>query len=395
LPPELVPSGDAFMVVMLPDTQIYARSYPETFESQLKWIAEHAAAYRIVFVSHVGDIVHNGNIQSQWDVARGAYDWLEDIDMPHGFSIGSHDNTHNSRGFDHPFDSSCSRLSDLDCDAIDYKAHFGADRYEGRSWFGGTSPSGLSSYQRVEVDGLSLLFLHLLHDTPEAEVEWAGEVLDANPGTLAHLTTHRYLFDYRLTGALPAPLGLIPSGRFNEAIYTLGGQELIYNTALTAPELWSQFIRVHPNIWGVHCGHVDAEFHQRATNIAGLPVYEVLIDYQSMDNGGGGWLRLLTFKPSENLVEAVTFSTLTGEVRSNGDGFDHSINILDDYKEEAIDTLEQFGITRQEIDAYIAQLRLEGTQERMDYFESLYAQGARDSQFTMEVDFQAYIRASQ
>jgi hypothetical protein len=46
---------------------------------------------------------------------------------------------------------------------------------------------------------MDLLFLHLAHDTPRAEVDWAHEVLDANPGTLAHVTTHRYLFDYRLT----------------------------------------------------------------------------------------------------------------------------------------------------------------------------------------------------
>ena len=61
---------------------------------------------------------------------------------------------------------------------------------------------------------------------PRDEVDWAHGVLDAHPGTLAHLTTHRHLFDYRLTEALPAPLDLLPAGRFNSATYLLGDQGL-------------------------------------------------------------------------------------------------------------------------------------------------------------------------
>jgi len=391
-PPELEPGEDGFMVVVLPDTQIYAQSYPETFDSQLRWVAEHAEEYRIVFVTHVGDIVQTGSVDQEWEVARAAYDWLEDIDMPHGFSIASHDT--NPGPTDVPYDSSCSRGGTLDCDAIQFKRRFGADRYEGRSWYGGTSASGLSSYQLVSAGGLDLLFLHLPQDTPRAELEWAGEVLDAHPGTLAQLNTHRYLFDYRLTEWLPAPLNILLSGRFTDLTYTLGSQELIYTDGVPAELLFFRFIREHPNIWAVTCGHVDAEFRQQSLNAAGLPIYEMLADFQDTADGGGGWLRLLVFRPSRNEVEVVTLSTLTGEIRQNGDGFDHSVQILRSYREAYGAELSSFGLDDEVVDALLESVSVPGA-DRDEYYESLYGSGARDSRFLLPVDFAAYIEASQ
>ena len=119
-------------------------------------------------------------------------------------------------------------------------------------------------------------------------------------------------------------------------------------------------VAAHPNVWGVHCGHVDGEFRQISRNVAGLPVHEVLIDYQNMADGGGGWLRLLRFKPSEDEVEAITFSTLTGEVRADGDGFEHAIMILGDYKDRAADALEEFGLTEEDLDELLRQVQMEG-----------------------------------
>ena len=80
LPVDFVPVGDEFLVVLLPDTQIYARDFPASLELQLLWVAERAEQYRIVFVSHVGDVVHNASEQVEWDVARAAYSQLDDID---------------------------------------------------------------------------------------------------------------------------------------------------------------------------------------------------------------------------------------------------------------------------------------------------------------------------
>lgn len=389
LPDALVPSGDEFMVVVIPDTQIYAQRFPETFDRHMRWIADHADAYRIVFVSHVGDVVQTASATNEWTVARAAYDWIDEADIPHGFSIGGHD-TSVRDGRD--FDSSCSPFPHIDCNSVDFIEHFGPARYADRDWFGGASPSGLSTYQRVAVDERELLFLHLPQDTPAAEVEWAGEVLDANPGAIAHLTTHRYLFDYRLTEELPSPLSLLTAGRFTPLTYTLGGQSLMYLDGLEADVLFRRLVKQHPNIWGVHCGHVDAEFRQQSVNDAGLPVHEVLVDFQDMADGGGGWLRLLRFRPSDRELDVITFSTETGELRRDGDGFEHSLEIVEYYRNAYGDDLRSFGLDDEELDQLLVDVATPGEfQDR--YIESLYGEGQRDSLFTVELDLDAYADA--
>ena len=391
LPAEWVPGEGEFMVVVLPDTQIYAERFPETFESQLRWIADRAQEYRIAFVSHVGDIVQTASEEREWRVARATFDWLDDIDMPYGFSVAGHDV---SGSWPEPWDSSCSPFPQTDCDIRDFRRHFGAERYTDRPWFGGASPSGMSSYQVIEAEGLALLFLHLPQDTPAEEVAWAGEVLDAHPDRLVHLTTHRYLMDYRLTSALPGPLALVRAGRFSGLTYELGNQILMYHTGLPAQTLFRSFIATHPNIFMVHCGHVDAEFRQVSRNRAGLPVHEILVDYQDMADGGGGWLRLLRFRPADDQIDVISFSTLTGAVRANGEGFDHSIDILRSYRDLAGPELERFGVDPDEADRLIEEVSTEGSPLREQYFQSLYGRGERDSVFTLDVSFQAYLDAA-
>ena len=387
LPREYRPRGREFMVVVLPDTQIYAEFHPETFESQLRWIAEHADEYRIVFVTHVGDIVESANQEAEWDVARAAYEYLDDLDIPHGLTLGGHDFTPDSNGFSHEYDSSCSASTSVDCDAVGFMTRFGPERYEGRAWYSGASPTGRSSYQTVEVEGLKLLFLHLLQDPPPVEVEWANAVLDANPDALAHVTTHRYMYDYRLTRTLPFPLYALPGGRFPSLLY----DGIYYTDGLQADQIFEEVIAIHPNVWAVHCGHVDAEFRQTSQNEAGLPVYENLVDFQDMADGGGGWLRLLRFKPDEDQVEAITFSTLTGMVRGNGAGFEHSLGILEAYKSAAAEELVDFGVTEEDLDAVLARLMSEDDPLREHYRSTLYDSGQRDSHYVMDVDFAAYV----
>ena len=391
LPDDFAPTGDEFLVVVLPDTQIYARDYPLSFEAQLRWIVENAERYKIVFVSHVGDVVHNASEQVEWDAARAAYSQLDEIDLPHGFAIGGHDTS--STLYSEPIDSSCSPFSTTDCSSADYLANFGPQHYQDRSWFGGASPSGRSSYQLIQAGGMELLFLHLLQDTPEAELNWADGVLSAHPSVLAHVTTHRYLYDYRLTDFLPAPLNLLPGGRFSSITYDLGDQHLLFDTGLEASEFFARLIAPHPSVWAVHCGHVDGELRQQAVNEAGLPVHEILIDFQEMADGGGGWLRLLKFKPSSNQVESLTFSTTSFHARGNGDGFEHSLSLLRRYRDAYSEDLVELGLDGAELDLLLEEVAAPGP-ERDGYYESLYGSGLRDSRFVLDVNFSDYISAA-
>lgn len=372
LPAEYRPRGDEFLVIVIPDSQIYSRDFPETFESQMRWIADHADEYRIAFVTHVGDVVQDGTRDVEWTAATAAYDWIRDIDLPHGFSPASHDKYDSAPG---------------------YLDHFGPGNYGESEWYRGASPSGFSSYQIVEAEGMRLLFMHIPQNPTLEEVEWASGVLDAHPGTLAHVTTHQYLYDYRLTAIMPVPLNLIRGGRFDPLVLQLADQEIDADRLISG-EVFDMLVANHPNVWGIHCGHVDAEFRATATNDAGLTVHEILTDYQDMSDGGGGWLRVLRFKPSEDQIEVLTFSTVTGAVRQNGDGFDHAIGILEAYRGRVEGTLEDLGLV-ETVNTFLSEVNTEGHETRESYRSSLYDQGQRDSYFVLDVPFQQHIDAAQ
>ena len=78
------PEG-TFSVVVIPDTQHYRRLKQDdqawenpTFEAYTGWIATNIERQRIVFVSHVGDIV-DLNERPQWSVARRCMDQLHGL----------------------------------------------------------------------------------------------------------------------------------------------------------------------------------------------------------------------------------------------------------------------------------------------------------------------------
>ena len=382
-----------FTVVALPDTQVYADSHPEVFDAQTQWIADQAADLNITFVTHLGDVVDNGPSERQWDNARASLDILDDANVPYGIAMGNHDNMYSDFEYAFPpdVDHSCSdTYTDIDCTADHFLRNVGPESVEDRPWFGGASASGQSHYDHFERGGLTFLFLHLAVDPRDDERAWAAQVLADHPGALVHLTTHRYLYDYRIVDAMPDPLPLLTGGRNNTLPHSLGGQDLYYVDAITADGLFEELIAPHSNIYMVQCGHVDAEYRQISENEAGLPVAEILTDFQAYHpKGGNGWMKLLTYDLDAGTLQVQTYSPLLDEYRSNGDGLDISLDVLQDALSYFGSYLETFGLDPDELQEMLDYWT--GTEEgREEYFEAAYGDGQRDSEFVLQVDFTAY-----
>ncbi len=121
-------------IAIIPDTQRYrgkgTKAEPDSqnpvtndvFHAYTSWIAENLETQRIIFVSHVGDIVDR-NVREQWAVAREAMDRLHGR-ISYGISVGNHDMT---------------RAGDSSL----FQKKFPASRYTDLSWYGGSysSPS--------------------------------------------------------------------------------------------------------------------------------------------------------------------------------------------------------------------------------------------------------------
>ncbi len=354
-------AADPFMVVVLPDTQNYSKSYPATFTAQTQWIADNAVTENILFVSHMGDIVQDWNKQQQWNRAIASMGILDAAGLPYGTVMGNHD----GRSYQASY----------------YLNSFGPQHYQGETWYGGASPSGLSNYQIISAGGMTFLFLHVQVDTPPAELTWAQGILDANRDKPVVFSTHRYLMDFRIL-----------EGRFwNYDIF--GGT--YEPDAVMSETLFQTFVKTNKNIFLVLCGHIAGQYHQVSQNDWGLPVYEILQDFDSYeDNGGNGWMRLLTFDVDANQIQVDMYSPTLGRFRLDGpkethEDFQHTLDLMDDpdLLDEIIDIVLSID-PNFDVEAYIQWLTENGGE---NFWDLAYADGQRDSSFAMTVNFDAYI----
>jgi hypothetical protein len=380
----------SFSVVALPDTQIYAKSYPEVFVAQTQWIADNLEQEKIAFVTHLGDVVDNGPDEDQWKNAKQALSILDQAGVPYGVCLGNHDLQYSTAKYAYgsEVDNSCSPRSDFDCSAKHFVDNLGPQVFSGRPWYGGGSPTGQSSYQLIEAQGQKLLFLHLALDQRQSEQTWAQQVLDQHPDALVHLTTHRYMYDFRLVKGMPYPLSIMTGGRYTDAIYEFDA-DLNFLDGMAADTFFETFVTRNTNIFMVHCGHVDSEYRQVSENDAGLPVHEIMVDFQLFSSEGGeGYLRLLSFDLGSNKIQVRTYSPHTKQFRDNGAGFDASVQALQAGLQifgNALNLLFDMDALKAQVDYWS-----NDPQGRQEYFDLLYGEGKRDSEFTLQLDFSAY-----
>lgn len=292
------PDG-SFSVVVIPDTQGYrgrgTKAEPDSgaaltnpvFDNHTRWIVENLDSQRIVFVSHVGDIVDKNN-EEQWRLARRHLDRLHGL-VPYGISVGNHDMT--SGG-----DSSLFQKS------------FPAKRFDSFDWYGGTFPGNserpnvssdnANSYQLFSAEGLDFVWLHLECNAPDDVLAWADDVLTRHADRRAAVTTHMDL------GPIEKPQEASeyvtgPKGRMRWG--KIHGER-----GNTPQQMWDKCFRKHENLFMICSGD------QSRTTAYSLPcqgdhgntVHALLSDYTS-----SGPLRLVRFLPVENEIEVITFDT--------------------------------------------------------------------------------------
>ena len=278
-----------FTIIVIPDTQFYSAGMnggsPEIFEAQTRWIAENRSALNIVFVTHLGDYVQNGDeVLAEWEAADAAISLLEDPGttglpegIPYGVAVGNHDQ---------------SPGGDADGTTGLFNRFLGVSRFEGRAYYGGHYGSTNDNHYEVfSAGGLDFIILHLEYDTsPDSQVlGWADDVLKEHDTRRAIVVTH-----FMIGPGDPAPFG--PQGR---AIY--------------------DELKDNPNLFLLLGGHVPllGGEGRRVDSWDGRQVYSLLSDYQGRNRGGDGWLRIMRFSPARNEISVQTFSPFLEEGRGS------------------------------------------------------------------------------
>jgi len=293
-PPEPGPLSGAFTVATIPDTQNYTNSAPTNAYpgQQTQWILDNRVARNIAFVTHLGDVV---SLSTQWGVSsRGenisdAMALLDGV-IPYNVNQGNHDSDTSDAESDTPA---------YICPCTNWLALFDESRYTGitGSGIGGQHSGRTSLWHTFTASGITWLIFSLEFEhfyAPNGTYAWAQGVIDANPGLPVIVTTHAYL--------------------------QWGGRNTTWGTAL-----WDGLIKLNPEIVMVINGHhvepiagVTSEFHQVSLNNAGLPVVEILANYQQVENSGVGWLQVIEFDMYANLVNVQTYTPVADEFQLDG-----------------------------------------------------------------------------
>lgn len=292
--------ADAFTVVVIPDTQAYSgrgcKATPDStapvtnthLEAQVRWIREHAADQRIVFVSHVGDIVDKNNAD-QWTVAKQHLDSLRGV-APFSLTVGNHDMT--TKG-----------------DAHLFQEHFPAAGFSQYPWYLGSythdrkdqnvSANNVNSAQLFSAGGMDFIHLSLECNAPDDVLAWANDLLTQNAARRAIITTH---MDLGIIDKPKTEEGFIddPKGRMRWVkIHGARGN--------TAEQMWDKLFRRHASLRLIFCGDQSRVTALKLTTPAddGHPVTSLLSDYLSLPV-----LRLMRFLPSENHVHVLTYDVV-------------------------------------------------------------------------------------
>jgi hypothetical protein len=301
--PDPAPEG-SFSIVVIPDTQRYlgrgTKIEPESenpvsnqvFENHTRWIVDNIERQRIVFVSHVGDIVDKNN-HDQWRIARKCMDRLHGK-IPYGISVGNHDMTGQGN-------------SSL------FQEYFGAERYSQFDWYGGTfagdpdrqhtSNNNANSDQLISAEGLDFVILHLECNAPDNVLEWADSVLERHADRRAIVTTHMDL------GPIEKPK--VADGYRTDPKGRMRWVKIHGPRGNSPAEMWEKCFRKHANLFLICSGDQSRTTALTLTSKGdhGNTVHALLSDYTS-----NGPLRIYRFLPEENRIQVITFDTTRREL---------------------------------------------------------------------------------
>ncbi len=274
-----------FTLAVLPDTQKYAELYPDLFTAQTQWIVENKEEHNIAFVLHEGDITHT-NSEAEWQNAAASMSVL-DGEVPYAIVMGNHDMG--------PKGSADYRDSPL------FEKYFPASRYESLPTFGGTFDPGklANNYHLFDAADEGWLILGLEFLPRDRVLDWANDVVASHPDRHVLTLTHSHVYnDASLHGSDPEhdskPEGMAitshPEG------------------ANDGQDTWNKMLRRHESSMLVFNGHFLGSANTLGTGNEGNTVYQMLSNYQHMDEGGGGFLRLVQCDPSNQRVSVRTYS---------------------------------------------------------------------------------------
>jgi hypothetical protein len=276
----------SWTIIVLPDTQNYATSYPGLFNLQTQWVVDNKEKYNIVYVLQNGDVTNN-NSELEWGRASQAFSRLDGV-VPYVIVPGNHDYSVISD------EGRVTRMND----------YFPPSRLVKGPTCGGVMEEGRidNSYHLFEAGGQEWLLLGLEWAPRNKVLEWANQILSRYPDRKAIIMTHAYLY-YDSTRYDWAAKG-------NSQVAT--PKDGTGADANDGEDMWQKLVKKHANVFMTINGHVpgDGLGFLISEGDHSNPVYQILVDFQNLPLGGESWLRLIEFLPDGKTIQVKDYCPL-------------------------------------------------------------------------------------
>ena len=256
------PDG-VYTIAWMSDPQHYSKKFPETYYAMTSFLSEHRDEMNLQYVINTGDLVHNTDLQSEWDVADRAQATIDDI--PNGVLAGNHDVL----------------------EPIGYKTfceRFGEKRYKNKPWYGGSFENNRGHYDLLTIGETDYLFVYMGFAPTQKAIRWVYDVFRQYPDRVGVLCLHDY---YTKTQTLSED----------------------------GKKWHDEVVKKTPNLYMVLCGHkygaylFPESFDDNGDGAEDRTVYQMLFNYQaSLKDGGGGYLRLIQINEADGTMHVMTYS---------------------------------------------------------------------------------------
>jgi hypothetical protein len=281
-----------FSFVLLPDTQNEAEFFPAVLDSQTQWIVDNRERLNIQAVLGLGDIVNDGSSPLQQSNADAAIRLLEAAEIPYFLAIGNHD-------YDGGEDDGVVARA-----VSGFNQWFGPSRYAAKSYYKGNFPAGSNEnfYGVLTINGKQYLILVLEFIPRSSSLDWAASIVKANPDKEVIVVTHSFLF---VDGTTADRCDTEDKPRSDN----------------DGEQMWDSFVRQYPNIVMVVNGHLTAGLGARRSDLGinGNLINSMFSNYQTLANGGDGWLRIVTIHPDTNTIDVQTYSPFLNSFMTDSD----------------------------------------------------------------------------
>jgi hypothetical protein len=236
-------SEPKYTQVILPDTQYYSGWFPSSFDQQATWIRNSKDLINIDFVTHVGDIVDDGNKEYMWLNAVHSFKIIQKSGIKFGIAPGNHDVSNGTYS--------------------KYHSHFDQFIINDYSYY--MPGASENNYQFVTRGTRTFLMINYAYDHSIETYDWIEQILSENPEKYAILNSHAILSDCS---------DYLSSSRIQEIAYNNCNVVLLVNG---------------------HYAMCTGENRMMLQNSCDESTFFIVQDYQGRPDGGGSWLRYYTF----------------------------------------------------------------------------------------------------